>query len=235
MISPTVITSSDPTSLLETAAKDFAEFLTKTKSLSTGKIRVVLTGGTLGIGFIRAIDKLALDLDRVWFIFGDERYVGLDHPDRNEHQGLSQIADPERYQLQRYPDAVSPLKSAELELEATLDTELGDISNPDQVFDLVILGVGPDGHVASLFPEHTRTGGWVISEPDSPKPPQQRLSLSYEALNRAGNVWFLASGEAKASVVSRALTELDCDLPLAKVAGRQDTRWYLDQELSDAL
>ena len=235
MIHPKVITCESPDGLLSTAAKDFAKLLNELAATKRGPIRVILTGGTLGIAFIRQIDQLDLDLSEVWFMFGDERYVGLEDPDRNEHQGLSQMADQSRYNLIRYPDGTGDLDSAGREFSLQLSEELGDISSPEAVFDLVILGVGPDGHVASLFPGHLHENGWIVAEADSPKPPSKRLSLSYQALNKADNLWVLASGEAKANVVSDALNNPGCELPLSKVSGKKQTRWYLDQELSDAL
>jgi 6-phosphogluconolactonase len=95
-------------------------------------------------------------------------------------------------------------------------------------FDIVLLGMGPDGHVASLFPgsKAIEFGKWVVAEPDSPKPPQQRISLSYEALSSAKQVWFLVSGEDKAEAVSRVFDGED--LPATKVSGKEQTRWYLD-------
>lgn len=77
------------------------------------------------------------------------------------------------------------------------------------VFDAVVLGVGPDGHVASLFPNHPSTsvddGSWVVAVEDAPKSPPRRVSLSLPAIRAARNVFVAASGEAKASAVQRAL------------------------------
>jgi 6-phosphogluconolactonase len=103
------------------------------------------------------------------------------------------------------------------------------------VFDVLILGMGPDGHVASLFPGHQQQHNWIIAENDSPKPPAQRLSFSFEALNRARNVVFLASGNSKAEVARCAIKDSDCDLPAAKVKGLELTSWYVDQEISREL
>jgi 6-phosphogluconolactonase len=95
--------------------------------------------------------------------------------------------------------------------------------------------MGPDGHVASLFPGHLHEVKWIVSEPESPKPPAERLSFSYQALNRSRTVFFLASGSAKAEVAKCAINDFDCDLPAAKVKGLELTRWYVDQEISRAL
>lgn len=198
--------------------------------LESGELsRVLLTGGTLGIQFLADLSKEELDVSKVEFLFGDERFVSLDHPDRNEAQGLA--AWPELgASLRRFPDDSTDLSSALDVMNSRLENQLGSLSAVDPVFDLVILGMGPDGHIASLFPGHSHGKTWVVSEQDSPKPPKQRLSFSYEALNRAREVWFLVSGKSKAEAVSCAMGE-DCDLPVAKVQGMEQTIWFMDQEL----
>jgi 6-phosphogluconolactonase len=94
--------------------------------------------------------------------------------------------------------------------------------------------MGPDGHLASLFPGRVHPEAWIVSETDSPKPPSQRLSFSYQALNRSKRVWFLVSGAEKAEPVRCALLG-DCDLPVAQVLGIEETVWFMDSELSRAL
>ena len=96
--------------------------------------------------------------------------------------------------------------------------------------------MGPDGHVASLFPgrDLASTNGITIIERDSPKPPAERLSFSFEALNRSQAVWFLVAGEEKAQAVADALTE-NSDLPAAKVEGTTQTIWFLDQAAASGL
>mgnify|MGYP001063211615 CR=1 FL=1 len=219
--------------LLENAVSDFLSLL-QSQPEDSPNLSVVLTGGSLGIGFLSELSRRQADLSRVDFIFGDERFVALDNAERNEHQGIMAFTALENLRLRRYPSPPASLNEARDALNEALEASYGPIQGNTDVFDLVLLGVGPDGHVASLFPGHTGQGDWVVSEDNSPKPPSQRLSLSYKALNRSKQVWFLASGEAKANVVGQALQE-GCSLPLAKVEGTSQTVWYLDKELSDAL
>jgi 6-phosphogluconolactonase len=94
--------------------------------------------------------------------------------------------------------------------------------------------MGPDGHVASLFPGAQHDFNWIVAESNSPKPPSMRLSFSYEALNRSSEVWFLVSGEAKADAVRCALSD-SCDLPAGQVRGLESTLWFMDMELRRAL
>lgn len=195
----------------------------------SSKKLVALTGGTLGIEVIREFAKYDNGNLPVRFIFGDERFVALSHADRNEHQGLTAWPGLDKY-LFRYPDSDQELEFAAKNFEASITAELGE--NP--VFDLTILGMGPDGHIASLFPGHDSPGDLVVAEPNSPKPPAQRISLSYQALNQSRQVWFIASGEGKAEAV-RCAKSYDCELPVAKVKGLDKTLWFVDQELSRAL
>ncbi len=200
-----------------------------------GVARLVLTGGTLGIKILADLRRQGLELSKLQVFFGDERFVSLDHSDRNEHQGLSAWPELASANLHRFPAAERPLDSAAAEFDAEVTQLLGPINQETAIFDVVILGMGPDGHVASLFPGRKHENRWIVAEHDSPKPPAERLSFSYQALNRARVVVFLASGSAKAQVASCAIRDLDCDLPAAKVKGIELTRWYLDQEISRAL
>lgn len=196
------------------------------------KLRILLTGGTLGIEFCRSAGTRDLDLSQVELMFSDERFVEPIDPERNEAQALEvwpQMASV----LMRFPSPPTDLESAAQQMDATLVGSLGSIESTGDVFDLTILGMGPDGHIASLFPDHLAQGGWVVSEADSPKPPKQRLSLSYPALNRSARVWFLVSGQAKADAVRSALS--GPELPAGRVAGSLETLWFMDSELKRAL
>jgi len=212
----------------EQAVRLIAE-LAKSKS----KVRVLLTGGTLGIQVLADFAALTQDLKQVEFYFGDERFVPLDHADRNEAQGLAVWPGLEK-SLIRFPDSTFPLAEAEREFNTRLESAFGPIDSSDSIFDLVLLGMGPDGHIASLFPGVLHKRNWIVSDANSPKPPAERLSFSYQALNRADRVWFLVSGSQKAQAVKCALSE-NCDLPIAKVRGRLETKWFMDQELKRAL
>jgi 6-phosphogluconolactonase len=97
-----------------------------------------------------------------------------------------------------------------------------------------MLGMGPDGHVASLFPGSAQldaTDAIAVGVSDSPKPPPERVTLTLAALNRSRCVWFLVNGEDKADAVAQALaagTDLH-DIPAAGVSGEAETIWFLDR------
>ena len=216
------------------AAKDIEALLAQAIS-DRGCASLVLTGGTLGIKILEDLRSLNLDLSRLDVFFGDERFVGLDNADRNEHQGLTVWPELANANFHRFPASNATLAEAANTFNGHIEKLLGPLEAPSPVFDVLILGMGPDGHVASLFPGHVQERSWIIAEGDSPKPPAQRLSFSYEALNRARNVVFLASGSAKAEVARCAIKDIECDLPAAKVRGLELTRWYVDQEISREL
>lgn len=219
--------------LLQAFAGDFNRYASDVIKRK-GHFELVLTGGTLGIKVLEELRKLDLPWAKVSFQFGDERFVGLSDSDRNEHQALAAWPELARLDLHRYPEAGADLESARRKLADDFESRFGTLSAVSPAFDLVILGMGPDGHVASLFPGHSYPQQWIVSESDSPKPPAERLSLSYQALNSSTEVWFLAAGSEKAEAVRCGMKD-DCELPVAKVKGHSQTRWYLDSELSDAL
>jgi len=225
---------SSDSALTAQAAIDIAALLNQAIS-ERGRAGLVLTGGTLGIRILGDFKNLGLDLSNVDIFFGDERFVDLDHPDRNEHQGLVAWPELSSANLHRFPAADLPVEEAANGFNSQIESLLGPLSDSTPVFDVVILGMGPDGHVASLFPGHQQAQNWIIAEKASPKPPAERLSFSYQALNRSRAVIFLASGSAKAEVAKSAIQNEACDLPAAKVKGLELTRWYLDEEISREL
>ena len=216
------------------AANDIAELLNQAIH-ERGRASLVLTGGTLGIKILSDLKALGIDLAKLRVFFGDERFVAFDHEDRNERQGLSVWPDLASSDLHRFPASETELADAAEAFDQTVTELLGPIDSQLPAFDVVILGMGPDGHVASLFPGHSHQIRWIVAEHESPKPPAQRLSFSYQALNRARSVIFLASGSAKAQVARCAIKDSECDLPAAKVKGLELTRWYVDQEISREL
>ncbi|NCW95247.1 MAG: 6-phosphogluconolactonase [Actinobacteria bacterium] len=216
-----------PEALIAQATIDFAELLDELRK-SKSELTVLLTGGTLGIDFIAALGETSVNLTNIHFIFGDERYVPRDHADRNEHQALA-VFPGLQSNLIRYPEASEKLKDAKQRFSLELENFLGPIESPSRQIDLTILGMGPDGHIASLFPGVAHEGEWIVSEDNSPS---ERLSFSYQALNNSERVWFLVAGAGKADALRSVYAG---QLPASKVQGLSETRWYLDKEISDAL
>ena len=104
------------------------------------------------------------------------------------------------------------------------------------VFDLILLGVGPDGHTASLFPGHellTERGSWVSPIEDSPKPPPRRITFTFPVINHAARVAFVATGESKAQLLPKILDERDESLPASMVKpAHGHLYWFVDEAAS---
>jgi 6-phosphogluconolactonase len=215
------------------AAKDLATELARLLE-SQQDVNLVLTGGTVGIKVLNELAPLmhGLDLSRLEIWWGDDRFVEPDSPDRNSVQArealLSRVSIPDQ-NIHEMPS----IEDGDLEAASKAFSAKIDLETPH--FDIVLLGMGPDGHVASLFPGSMaiKHGNWVVAEPDSPKPPQQRISLSYDALSSAKQVWFLVAGKDKAPAVSKVFEGEN--LPAARVSGKELTKWYLDQEAASGI
>lgn len=200
-----------------------------------GVAHVSLTGGSMGSALIASLVQTpardAIDWSKVVIWWGDERYLPAGDPDRNDTQndeaGLSSLGlDPANIHRVPGPDTSA---SAEASAQA-YGQELRDAG----AFDVMILGVGPDGHVASLFPHHPAartTGELTVAVHDSPKPPPDRVSLTFEALGRSRRVWFVVAGGDKADAVRRGVGPSDPDdTPASAVKGTDETLWLVDRD-----
>jgi 6-phosphogluconolactonase len=118
------------------------------------------------------------------------------------------------------------LETARSDFSAQMIEVFGD---SDPAMDLTILGMGPDGHVASLFPGMNQDGDLVIAVDNSPKPPPQRLSFSMELINRSEKILFVIAGLDKAEAVESVHKNPECDLPAAKVEAQGETLWIIDE------
>ncbi|MFM6968660.1 MAG: 6-phosphogluconolactonase [Microbacteriaceae bacterium] len=201
-----------------------------------GRADIVLTGGTVGIGSLAAIadhpDRDEVDWADVRVWWGDERFVASGNQDRNEGQATDVLLQHLPLSLDhvfRFPAADGlTLDAARDRFDVVLRTEF--LGEPH--FDVVLNGIGPDGHVASLFPGHAHGGAdeFVIAISDSPKPPPQRLSLTFAALNRGSKVWIVAAGADKADAISRLLSGSSvAETPASGLHGINETAVYLDE------
>jgi 6-phosphogluconolactonase len=202
-----------------------------------GRAQVALTGGSMGSAIFASLletpGRDEVDWTQVYVWWGDERYLPAGDPDRNDTQndeaGLSQLGlDGGKVFRVQGPDA-SESAEASASSYATTVREFG-----QGEFDVVLLGVGPDGHVASLFPHHPAqriADAVAVAVHESPKPPPDRVSLTFECLNRTREVWFLVAGPDKADAVAAALAPgADrWDVPASGVRGSVATRWLLDE------
>jgi 6-phosphogluconolactonase len=201
--------------------------------------QVALTGGTIADAIHREIARLApdseVDWSRVDFFWGDERFVAPDSPERNAGQARAAFLDAVGADPARIHEIPSSADADSAEAAATAYADLVRSAGSGN-FHLVMLGVGPDGHVASLFPGFPQLDvddRIAVAVTGSPKPPPERVSLTFAALNRADEVWFVVSGADKAAAVGRALAATAPDIheiPAAGVRGEVETIWFLDRE-----
>jgi 6-phosphogluconolactonase len=204
---------------------------------------IVLTGGTVGIRTLREIAASplidAVDWSGVHVWWGDERFLADGDADRNETQARDALLD-ELTASGALPAAnvhPMPAKGVEPTPERAAAAYAAELARhgdgaPVPAFDVLLLGMGPDGHVASLFPGHEAlevTDTSTIGVHGSPKPPPERVSLTFGAIHAAHEVWIVAAGAEKAAAVASALRGDDVrTTPAAGATGSQATLWLVD-------
>lgn len=183
---------------------------------------VALTGGSLAQAAYPVLVRVPLDWSRVDFFQGDERAVPPAHADSNYRAARELWFEPAGVpepRVHRMRGEAADLEAAARDYSAELVRVLG---TPPRL-DLALLGVGPDGHVCSLFPGHpllAEEGRWVAAIEDSPKPPPHRLTLTLPALAACRLVVVAALGKEKTPVMREALERPGSALPVAQVLRR---------------
>ena len=247
---PEVVVYRDGTLLAQAVAARLVTGLTDAFA-ARGGASVVLTGGGIGTKVLAELAAApardAINWPHLYIWWGDERFVPAGDPDRNETGAWAALldhvgVDPARVHPMPGPDGPDgddPEAAAVRYASWLADAALADAAGPDDhgpvpAFDVLMLGIGPEGHVASLFPGLPALGDTrpVVAVRDCPKPPPTRLSLTLPSLQAAREVWILASGEEKADAVALALTgdgvEGTAPVPAAGARGRQRTLFLLD-------
>jgi len=213
-----------------------------------GRAHLVLTGGGIGTKVLAAVAASAardtVDWGTVDFWWGDERYAPAGDPDRNETGARAALfdhipVDPALVHTMDGPDGPEgddPDASAARYAIALAAAAAAAPDSPSGVavpaFDVLMLGIGPEGHIASIFPESPAAyaQGTVVAVRNSPKPPPTRISLTFPAIRAAREVWILASGAEKADAVARALAdEPEDQLPAAGAQGSRRTLFLIDE------
>lgn len=212
-----------------------------------GHAHLVMTGGGIGTKVLAAIAAApardAVDWRLVDFWWGDERFEPAGDPERNETGARAALldalnVDPARVHAVAGPDGPDgdDPDAAAARYAAELAAAAGDAGDGKTgavpVFDVLMLGIGPEGHVASIFPGSpaAHATGSVVAVRNSPKPPPTRISFTFGAIQAAREVWVLASGAEKADAVAEALSGVSQDkLPAAGARGRDRTLFLLDE------
>lgn len=230
------------------AAAAAARLVTRVVDVQTasGSASVVLTGGRSGIAVLRQIAATrsagAVDWRRLDVYWSDERFLPTGHPDRNDTQARKALLD----HVNVDPDRVHPMGSSDgpwgnnpdAAAQAYEDLLLHrlrpeDHDGPAPSFDVSLLGVGDDGHVASVFPSSPavyETDRAVVAVRGAPKAPPTRITMTLPAIRCAAEVWLIVAGSDKAAAVAMALGGTgEVQLPAAGSTGRRRTLWMLDR------
>lgn len=215
-----------------------------------GHASVVLTGGGVGIDVLRQLRdnpaRDAVDWRHVDIWWGDERFVPAADPERNERQAREALLDAVPVDSKRVhafpasdgvaggdPDAAAEWYAAELAAAAQPEDH-----GPVPRFDILLLGLGAEGHTASIFPGSPAAYEQrpVVAVRNCPKPPPTRLTLTFPALGAANQVWMVAAGQDKATAVALALGGAGwVQVPAAGAQGRARTLWLLDRAAASKL
>lgn len=222
----------DVEALAEAAALAAAGHLTA-RIAAAGRATLSLTGGSVGVKTAAALAGADVDWARVTIYLGDERFVPAGDPERNDGQLddvlLRGIAD--RATVHRWPARGPGVEDVDAAAEAFLTTvELP--AGDEPLFDVTLLGMGPEGHMNSIFP-HTPAVAederLVVGVRDCPKPPPERLTFTLPAVRRSRHVLVVAAGAGKAEAVSKGLGGADpADWPVAGAVGTESTTYHLD-------
>jgi len=190
-----------------------------------GRFHLALTGGSAA-ELYRPLSQARIDWRAVEVWWGDERAVPPDHADSNFRRAKELLLD-----LVPIPPANQHRMRGEA---ADLDAAAAEYAQALPTLDLVHLGMGPDGHVCSLFPDHPlllETKRTVAVVSDSPKPPARRITLTLPGLRFARKLLVTVMGAEKASAVRECIERPRSRLPAARaVAGVAESAWLLDSE-----
>jgi 6-phosphogluconolactonase len=235
------------------AAAVAARLVTKLVDLQAGgnTPKIVLTGGGTGIAVLEqlraSVARDAVDWGKVEFYWGDERFLPPGDPERNETQARDALLDHVPVDQAKVfamgADTGTGPAGAEAAAEAYAEV-LRQAARPEDhgpvpMFDVLMLGMGGEGHTASVFPHSPavyETERTVVAVHGCPKPPPTRVSLTLPAIRRAAEVWIMTTGEEKAAAVAMALGGAgEVAIPVAGAQGRRRTRWLLDRSAAAKL
>ena len=232
----------DPDAVARSAAEVTAAAL-RSAIAERGIFAIALAGGDTPR---RMYEQLALhkelDWGRVEFFWGDERSVPPDHPDSNFGMARAALLRPlgvESRQIHRMEGERSDLDAAARDYEEDLAKTCGAPDQGPPILDLVLLGMGPDGHTASLFPHTTalsETQRWVVAN-DVPQLSTRRITITFPLIERARATLVLVTGASKADVLAEVLEgRLDPQrLPSQRLGGSASVEWLVDAAAASRL
>ncbi len=224
----------DPEDLAHRAARWIVDIAGR----SQGRVAISLSGGSTPRRLYQLLSEApfrdAMPWDRIHWFWGDERFVPPDHPDSNYRMArealLSRATIPAAniHRVETSGDPADAAGAYERTLKSYYQAEILDPARP--LFDVELLGLGPDGHTASLFPgtkaldERRR---WVAEVVGAK--PEERITLTYPVLESSRHTAFLAAGADKCEPLARVLAG-DRELPAARVQPVGELVWFVDEQ-----
>ncbi|NLT56153.1 MAG: 6-phosphogluconolactonase [Actinomycetales bacterium] len=222
----------DLDTLAEAAAREVAGHLDERIS-AAGRAVLSLTGGSAGVRTAAALAGADIDWSRVTIFFGDERFVPAGHGERNDGQLDEVLLDSlgDRPTVHRWPARTAENSDVDAAAREFLET-VALPAGTDPLFDVTLLGMGPEGHIDSIFP-HTpavrETSLLAMGVRDCPKPPPERMTFTLPAVRRSRHVLVVATGDGKAEAVAQGISGADpADWPVAGALGMESTTYHLD-------
>ena len=202
-------------------------------------VTIGLSGGSLikqlSKELIEQRDRFRPMSDKLRIIFCDERFVPLDHEDSTYHGYVKERLFDELTIKRENVFAIKADSSSVDECAKEYEARLSSLLNKNGAFDVLLLGMGPDGHTCSLFPGHKlfveRDKRLVAPIDDSPKPPPARVTLTLEYINKSSHLIFCTFGDSKADIIRKILKENDQTLPSACVqpsTSYGSLKWFID-------
>lgn len=247
MSAPTVVVLRDAAAVAGAAAERLSARLVDAQ-MDRETASLGLTGGGVGIAVLEELRRggarLAVDWSRVDVWWSDERYLPTGDPQRNETQARAALLD----HVEVDPARVHPMPALDgpcgKDVDAAADRYAEELAAAAPhgrgvpSLDVLLLGMGPEGHVASIFPESPAAHDerYVLGVHGCPKPPPTRITFGFPALTAAREVWLVVAGEEKAAAVAMALSGAGrVAVPAAGAVGRTQTLWLLDEAAAAAL
>ncbi|CED83852.1 6-phosphogluconolactonase [Phaffia rhodozyma] len=235
---PPVLYSFPENTELVSAVADFVLKAQNDAIRKRGAFTLAISGGSLPANLKGLIGKEGVLWEKWEVFFCDERLVELDHEDSNYASVKKLFLDHTTISPNQVHTINTSLLNDPEELADEYERQLiATFAQRDAarypVFDLILLGMGPDGHTCSLFPGHellTEEDRWVAFIEDSPKPPAKRITFTYPVINHAYRVAFVAAGEGKQDILAKVLDEPEAGLPSSRVrpAAPGQIFWFTD-------
>lgn len=244
-----VVVRADPDKLAQAVAARFLNRIGK-RTVDGKTAHVALTGGSMGGRVLAAVARHPrcgeVDWSLVHFWWSDERFVPRGSDDRNDVHAFDALLDG----LDLPPGNIHTMAASGegLELDEAADAyarELAAFADDDDAvgewpsFDVCLLGVGPDAHIASLFPDRPEiqvVDRAALPVRDSPKPPAERITVTRPVINSSKRVWMVLAGADKASALGLALAGASYhSVPAAGAKGRKRTVFFVDEAAASSV